>query len=47
MTDSPADLVLTADRIHTMSAAVGATSVAIRDGVVVAVGGEGELAGFI
>jgi predicted amidohydrolase YtcJ len=47
MTDSPADLVLTADRIHTMSAVVGATSGAIRDGVVVAVGGEGELAGFI
>jgi predicted amidohydrolase YtcJ len=47
MADRPADLVLTADRIHTMSAAVGATSVAIRDGVVVAVGGEGEMAGFI
>ncbi len=47
MTDTPADLVLTADRIHTMSAAVGATSVAIRGGVVVAVGGEGEVAGFI
>ncbi|MGB3909933.1 MAG: amidohydrolase [Pseudolysinimonas sp.] len=47
MTDSPADLVLTADRIHTMSAVVGATSVAICDGVVVAVGGESEMAGFI
>ena len=46
MTDIPADLVLTADRIHTMSEVVGATAVAIRDGVVVAVGGAGEMSGF-
>ncbi|MEO8263098.1 MAG: amidohydrolase family protein, partial [Pseudolysinimonas sp.] len=46
MTDTPADLVLTADRIHTMSAVVGATAVAVRDGVIVAVGGEGDMAGF-
>ncbi len=47
MTDRPADLILTADQVHTMSAVVGATAVAVRDGVIVAVGGEGDLAGFI
>jgi len=46
MTDRPADLVLIADRIHTMSADAGATAVAVRDGVIVAVGGEGDMAGF-
>jgi predicted amidohydrolase YtcJ len=46
MTDRPADLIVVGDRMHTMSAVVGATAVAIRDGVVVAVGGEGEMAGL-
>ena len=47
MTDRFADLIVTAERIHTMSAVVGTTAVAIRDGVVISVGGEGEMAGFI
>ncbi len=44
MTDRPADLILTADRVHTMSAGPAATAVAIRDGAIVAVGSEGDLA---
>ncbi|MEP6482217.1 MAG: amidohydrolase family protein [Rhodoglobus sp.] len=47
MNDRPADLILTADRVHTMSPVVGATAVAVRDGVIVAVGGESDMAGFI
>ncbi|MEO5534578.1 MAG: amidohydrolase [Pseudolysinimonas sp.] len=47
MTDRYADLILVADQVHTMSAQVGATAVAVRDGVIVAVGAESDLAGFI
>jgi predicted amidohydrolase YtcJ len=47
MTDRPADLILRAERVHTMSGGiVGATAVAIREGMIVAVGGESDLAGF-
>lgn len=46
MTDRPADLVLIADRIHTMAGDDGATAVAVRGGRIVAVGGEGDMAGF-
>ncbi len=47
MTDRPADLILTAERVHTMSEGIVGTALAIRDGVIVAVGGEGDMAGFI
>jgi predicted amidohydrolase YtcJ len=48
MTDRPADLILSAERVHTMSAGiVGATAVAVREGVIVAVGGESDMAGFM
>jgi predicted amidohydrolase YtcJ len=47
MSERPADLILTADRIHTMAGDVGATTVAIRGGRIVAVGGESDVAGFI
>jgi predicted amidohydrolase YtcJ len=48
MTDRPADLIFTAGRVHTMSGGiVGATAVAVREGMIVAVGGECDMAGFI
>lgn len=47
MTERPADLIVTADRVHTMSAVMGVTTVAVRDGVIVAVGEEADMPGFI
>jgi predicted amidohydrolase YtcJ len=46
MTDRPADLILTAEQIHTMAAGPVATAVAIRDGMIVAVGTEADMSGF-
>jgi len=47
MSDRPADLILVADQVHTMSGGGAATAVAVRDGVIVGVGGEAEMAELI
>ena len=46
MTDRHADLILTADQVHRMSPGAPATSVAIREGVIVEVGTEADMAEF-
>ena len=47
MTDRFADLILTAGRVHTMSGDIVGTALAIRDGVIVAVGVEADMDDFI
>jgi len=46
MTDRPADLILTAGQVHRMAAGAPATAVAIRDGVIVGVGADSDMAEF-
>ena len=46
MTNRPADLILVADQVHTMSPGAPATAVAIRDGVILAVGAETDVQRF-
>lgn len=46
MLDRPADLILVADQVHTMSPGAPATAVAIRDGVILAVGAQIDMEEF-
>jgi predicted amidohydrolase YtcJ len=46
MTDRFADLILTGGRIHTMSGDIVGTALAIRDGMIVAVGAEADMIEF-
>lgn len=46
MTNRPADLILVADQVHTMSPGAPATAVAIRDGVILAVGAQIDMEEF-
>jgi predicted amidohydrolase YtcJ len=46
MTDRFADLILTAGRVHTMSGDIVGTALAIRNGMIVAVGADSDMADF-